>query len=112
MRIAVLAVPLALMLSGCSDMLCGAPAENSASLQRFGPAVRDDKQALRIARAVWRSMSTFGDEDSEDDWMRNFKAERRFGVWYVHNATVGLGGGLAIYISPKDGRIIDIAFEA
>ena len=26
--------------------------------------------------------------------------------------TMGLGGGLAMYISPEDGRILDIVFEA
>ena len=112
MRLAILMAPLALILSGCSDMLCGAPPENTASVQHFGPAVRDDKAALRIARAVWRSMSTFGDKSSEAEWMRELKAERRFGVWYIHNATMGLGGGLAMYISPEDGRILGIEFEA
>src|SRR5215831_12801135 len=102
MRISFFMIPLALMLSGCSDVLCGAPSENSANLQRFGTAVRDEKAALRIARAVWRSMS--GEtKDSEDEWMKKFKAERRYGVWYVHDTTFGFGGGLAIDISPEDG---------
>src|SRR4051812_13308634 len=104
MRISI--VFLMLLLSACSDMLCGAPSENSASVQQFGLAVRDEKAALRIALAIWRSMSSSEVKESEAEWLKEMRAELRGGLWFVTTSTIGLGGGLSFYISPEDGRIV------
>src|ERR1700744_5564166 len=74
--------------------------------------IRDEKSAIGIARIVWLSMNPdiAARIGSESVWQTEMTATLRDGVWEVKRRSRPgeLGGGLVIYISASDARILGI----
>jgi len=72
--------------------------------------VPNREAAIRIARAFWISETPGLKVASEAEWLRDKMVTLRNGLWEVaDNVRPNVpGGGLFIYISKRDGRLVGI----
>ncbi|HJW42348.1 MAG TPA: hypothetical protein VJ476_14120 [Rhizomicrobium sp.] len=74
--------------------------------------VRDPESAIRIARAVWLSYVPAEHRNivgTESDWLNGEQATLTDGVWEVcEKPHPHIGGGVFIYITKKDARVMGI----
>ncbi|HEX3808697.1 MAG TPA: hypothetical protein VHW02_03260 [Rhizomicrobium sp.] len=78
-----------------------------------GGVVKDGRAAISIAHAIWASQfpTHFARIGTDADWQTNMMATLRDGVWEVTGKPTeggSVGGGLFIYISQQDGRILGV----
>jgi hypothetical protein len=71
--------------------------------------VRDKWAAIEIAHAAWFSLWPSKTRASVDLWQSKMEATLKDGVWEVTTPmTDEVGGSFFIFISQKDGRVLDV----